>query len=173
MQEAKGKRTLAEIDWENWKPVERATLVFCLRGDEILLIRKKRGLGAGKINGPGGRLEKGESWEDCARRETLEEVGITVHGLEFSGENWFQFVDGYSIHVHAFVSRDFSGTAIETDEAKPMWTAVDQIPYEEMWEDDRLWLPLALEGKPFVARYIFDGDDMLDHSLEAGSPHDD
>ncbi|MEZ5332640.1 MAG: hypothetical protein R2991_11440 [Thermoanaerobaculia bacterium] len=49
-------RRIEEIDWSTWRPVDRATLVFVVRDGEILLIRKLRGLGRGKINGPGGRL---------------------------------------------------------------------------------------------------------------------
>ena len=59
--EAPFPRTVAEIDWSAWKPVDVATLCFVVRDGEILLIRKKRGLGAGKINGPGGRVEPGDA----------------------------------------------------------------------------------------------------------------
>ena len=47
---------LQDIAWEHWVPQQRATLLFVLRDGQALLIHKKRGLGAGKINGPGGRL---------------------------------------------------------------------------------------------------------------------
>jgi 8-oxo-dGTP diphosphatase len=50
-----------KTDWSVWQPTERANLCFVTRGDEVLLIHKKRGLGAGKINGPGGRIEPGET----------------------------------------------------------------------------------------------------------------
>jgi hypothetical protein len=52
---------VTEIDWPRWTSVDRTTLLFVVAGGRILLIRKKRGLGAGKINGPGGRIEDGES----------------------------------------------------------------------------------------------------------------
>ena len=55
-----------QIDWSAWQPVDRATLLFVVRDGEILLIHKKRGIGAGKINGPGGRLDPGESTLACA-----------------------------------------------------------------------------------------------------------
>ena len=45
---------VSDIDWDTWQPEEVATLMFIIQGDSVLLIRKKRGLGAGKINGPGG-----------------------------------------------------------------------------------------------------------------------
>jgi len=49
------KLSIDTIDWENWKPVERATLMFVIRDEQVLLIHKKRGFGKGKINGPGGK----------------------------------------------------------------------------------------------------------------------
>jgi 8-oxo-dGTP diphosphatase len=158
-----------DIDWRNWKARDPATLVFVVKGGMILLIRKKRGLGAGKINGPGGRIEAGEKPIEGAVREAREELGITPLGIRYSGENLFQFVDGYSIHVHVFKASDLSGEPIETEEARPLWTPLDGIPYEEMWADDRLWLPLVLEDVPFSGRYVFEGDVMLDHELRVFS----
>ena len=67
-------RTVAEVDWENWNPKERATLMFILQNGRMLLIHKKRGFGAGYFNAPGGRLEAGETSLECAVRETREEL---------------------------------------------------------------------------------------------------
>ena len=161
-----GVRTLAEIDWNTWEAVDQATLTFVIDGDRLLLIWKKRGLGAGKINGPGGKLDPGETPEACAVRECEEEVGITPTALSYMGQNLFQFMDGYSIHVWTYLSRSHSGTAIETDEALPLWVPLDAIPYGEMWVDDELWLPPALAGKTFLGRWIFEGDAYLDYALE-------
>jgi len=159
-------RRIADIDWSNWRAVDPATLVFVIQGDRILLIRKKRGLGAGKINGPGGRLEASESIQECAIRETREELGITPTGLQYAGDSRFQFLDGYSIHVHTFRADGYSGTLQETAEAVPLWFSIEQIPYDEMWQDDQYWLPLMLQGKRFSGCYIFDGDAMLDYRLD-------
>ncbi|MCG8456398.1 MAG: 8-oxo-dGTP diphosphatase [Holophagales bacterium] len=168
-----GLRRLAEIEWSTWVAVDTATLTFVLRGRgdarEVLLIRKKRGLGAGKINGPGGRLEGGESPLECAVREVEEELHVTPTGLDESGELRFQFVDGYSIHVHVFRASGHRGEARETEEAVPLWTPVDATPYDEMWADDRLWLPHLFAGQRFHGRFVFDGDAMLDHSVELKS----
>jgi len=157
---------LADIDWEAWKPVDPATLVFVVRGEQMLLIRKKRGLGAGKINGPGGRLEAGETPLECAVREVREELGVTPLRLSYAGENSFQFADGYSIHVHVYRAEDCECEPVETDEAAPLWVRVDRVPYAEMWADDILWVPLLLRRQPFRGRFLFDGDRMLDHRLE-------
>jgi 8-oxo-dGTP diphosphatase len=158
-------RKVAEIDWSRWRARDEATLVFVVRDGAILLMRKKRGLGVGKINGPGGRIEPGESSHACALREVREELCVTPVGLEAVGENAFQFVDGYSIRVFVFRASGFEGELGETEEGAPLWSPLDAIPYHEMWEDDRLWLPHVLDGRRFEGRYVFDGDAMLDADL--------
>jgi 8-oxo-dGTP diphosphatase len=166
MPPANTARTIAETDWKHWRAIDRATLVFIIRDSRILLIRKKRGLGAGKINGPGGRIEPGESPQECGVREVQEELCVTPRYLQPHGELLFQFTDAYSIHVHVFSASDCEGTPQETEEAIPIWAALDAIPYEEMWADDILWLPIVLDGGRCTGRYIFDDDEMVDHQLD-------
>lgn len=156
------------IDWDTWTPKDVATLLFVRRAHEVLLIRKKRGLGAGKINGPGGRLEPDETPLAAAIREVQEEVGITPLAVRHAGDLSFQFVDGYSLHCHVFTANGYRGEPVETDEAAPRWTPVAAMPYDEMWADDRLWFPLLLNGIPFRGRFLFDGDAMLTHDLVVG-----
>jgi 8-oxo-dGTP diphosphatase len=158
-----------DIDWERWRPEQRATLLFVIRDGRILLIHKKRGLGAGKLNGPGGRLEPGETPEACALREVREELRVTPFGVRAAGELRFQFVDGLSIHGFVFTAEGCHGEPEETDEARPIWTALGEIPYERMWEDDRLWVPAMLAGERFDGRFVFDGDRLLDHRVEIAS----
>ena len=159
-------RVFDDVPWHDWQPRQRATLVFVVRDGRILLMRKKRGLGAGKINGPGGRIDPGETPLQCAVRETQEELGIEPLEIRECGEHAFQFVDGLSLHVHVFKAAAFRGRPFETAEAAPLWFGVDEIPYEEMWEDDRYWLPLVLEERRFFGRWLFDDDRLLDYRLE-------
>jgi 8-oxo-dGTP diphosphatase len=159
-------RRIADVDWTTWEADDPATLVFIVREGQILLIRKKRGLGAGKINGPGGRFEEGESPLDCAIREVREELRTTPMGLEMGGENRFQFVDGYSTHVYVFRAAGCDEEPQETEEAAPLWTPIERIPYDRMWEGDRLWMPLLLAGRRFSGRFLFDGDEMLDYQVD-------
>src|SRR5678815_2859529 len=94
--------SLRAMDWSTWQPRERANLCFIVKDGRVLLIRKKRGLGAGKINGPGGKLEAGETARAAAVREVQEEIGVTPLHLEDHGVLHFQFVDGYSLHCVVF-----------------------------------------------------------------------
>ena len=158
-------KNLKEIDWSTWAAIAPATLVFIVKDGQILLIRKKRGLGAGKINGPGGKLDPGETPLQCAVRETQEEIGITPLNLVQLGELKFQFSDGYSTHVFVYRGDDYTGTLIETSEAIPLWYTFEAIPYQEMWEDDKFWLPMLIEEKAFKGKFLFDDDVMLDYEL--------
>ena len=157
---------VAQIDWDSWTPTDVATLVFVFQGNDVLLIRKKRGLGAGKINAPGGKVDVGETLEEAAIRELEEEVCVRVEQLAYVGQHYFQFVDGYAMHVHVYRTDVYTGTPQETEEAIPMWISIDEIPYDEMWEDDRIWIPYMLKGIVFSGWYVFDGSKMLDVLIE-------
>lgn len=159
-------KTVNDVDWENWNPMECTSLLFVIQNRQILLIHKKRGLGKGKINGPGGKIEFGETPDECAIRETQEELCITPTGVEEAGLLYFQFNDGFSIHGHVFTAADFTGTPTETDEAIPLWCSIDEIPYIHMWKDAHTWLPHMLEGRCFSGRYIFDGECMINAEID-------
>ena len=153
------------IDWTTWTPQERATLLFVRRDGHILLIRKKRGLGAGKINGPGGRIDGDETPLQAAIREVEEELRVTPIDVELRGELAFQFVDGYALFVHVFSASDCVGEPQETDEAVPLWTPIGSVPFDEMWADDRLWFPHMLNNRSFRGNFLFDGDEMLGQEI--------
>ena len=143
----------------------RANLVFVIEDGKVLLIHKKTGLGAGKINGPGGKLEDGETALESAIREVEEELVITPLHLEEMGVLHFDFVDGLRLECTVFRAFGFDGIPSETREAKPEWFAFDEVPYDRMWADDRYWMPKMLEGKHFTAWFRFDQEEMLSRQV--------
>ena len=151
-----------------WSPNMIANLVFMIDRDRdrVLLIHKKTGLGAGKINGPGGKLEKDESAGEAAIRELQEELRITPLDLEEMGVLYFQFVDGLALHCTVFRGFEFLGAPTETREAKPQWFGFDEIPFDRMWDDDRFWLPGLLRGKKFDAWFHFEDEEMLSQCVQ-------
>lgn len=123
---------------------------------------KKRGFGEGKWNGFGGKVEQGESLEDAARRELKEEACIEVGELEKAGELLFEFEgDDEQLEVHVFLTDEFSGMPCETEEMRPEWFPIREIPYERMWLDDPHWLPFVLSGKKVNGTFLFRGTEKL------------
>lgn len=144
------------------------TLCLALRDDRILLGMKKRGFGAGRFNGFGGKVETGETIEEAAIREMHEECGVSIERMEKVGIHEFEFFDtrGEVLEVHVFRVDMWTGEPRETEEMRPQWFAFADIPYDTMWPDDIYWLPLLLEGKKFRTRFLFgEGDRVLEKSV--------
>jgi 8-oxo-dGTP diphosphatase len=147
-----------------------STLCYVIKGGKILLIRKKTGLAAGVWNGPGGKVENDEDIVDAAKREIFEEVDIVPEAPKHVGELEFFYgqEDEVDWLVHIFTADDYDGIEKESAEAVPKWFSVNRIPYNEMWLDDAVWMPLMLEGKKFKGRFYFNKEmnKILRHEIE-------
>ena len=158
---------IERFPWARWRPGVRATLVFIQREDEVLLIEKKTGLGAGKVNGPGGKLEPGESPLECARREVAEELSLSVEALTPMAQLRFLMSTHPDIECVVFVTEHFTGTPTESREAKPLWVSIEEIPWARMWADDVLWLPRILKGERLSASFAFRGETLCAERIES------
>jgi len=124
---------------------------------------KKRGFGAGRWNGFGGKVARGERIPDAAIMELKEEAGIVAHSIKEKGILNFTFKDDpLAIEMHVFAVSGFDGEPEETEEMTPKWFHVSEIPFEDMWPDDKHWLPLFLQEKNFKGQFLFDGHDKID-----------
>jgi 8-oxo-dGTP pyrophosphatase MutT (NUDIX family) len=142
-----------------------ATLCYLLQGnppDQILLGFKKIGLGEGKYGGFGGKIEAGETVTMAAVRELEEETGIKVleEDLQRMAHLTFLFPakPDWSQVVHAFLATRWDGDPVESAEMIPAWFAIDDIPFEQMWQDVSYWLPRVLAGEQIRASFTFKGD---------------
>ena len=134
-------------------------LTLCLIYDhsKLLLGLKKRGFGQGRWNGFGGKVREKETIEEAAKREVMEEIGIKIEKIEKKGILDFEFQDAQeSLQTHIFHATRFSGNPIESEEMKPRWFGIEEIPFKKMWSDDEYWLPLFLKGKKFKGKFLFD-----------------
>jgi len=159
-------KKFTEMDWSKWEPRETATLMFIRMDGMVLLIRKLMGMGAGLINAPGGRVDPGETPEEGAIRESQEELLVTPIGVKKAGELAFQFRDGYSLRCHVYTATSYEGVPTQTMEAIPLWVDEREMPYGQMWADDRLWYPLVVEGRTFSGRFLFDEGIMLGSEMD-------
>ncbi len=147
------------------------TLCFIERDGEILLGKKKRGFGAGRWNGFGGKVETGETIIESLKREAREELSLTIEDDDVKkvGELYFKVLDNNDwndIDVHVFYGTCQS-EPIESEELVPGWFAKDAIPYDEMWVDDPLWLPQVIAGKKIIGHFTLTEKNVLTkHKVE-------
>ncbi len=138
--------------------MKQTTIVFCVQGDRVLLGMKKRGFGAGKWNGFGGKVEAGESFSLAAARELAQESGLgtMVADLDLAAQIQFFFADTPMFDCSVYITRNWTGEPVETDEMRPRWFPIDNLPFTEMWPADVRWVPVVLAGDTIEATVTFD-----------------
>lgn len=144
--------------------MKQLTLLFLVKDTRVLLAMKKRGFGAGRWNGVGGKLETSETVEQALLRECQEEIGVTpikfekmakiVFDEQHQGKRQF-------MHVHVFVSNTWNGEPRETEEMAPKWFAINDLPFNDMWPDDPYWLPQVLAGQRLKCTFTLDEKDQI------------
>lgn len=146
------------------------TLLLVLKDNKILLAEKKKGFGFGKFNGVGGKVEPNETVEQAMIRETIEEIGVRPTKFQKRGIiafNEFYKGERQKIVMNVFTCSEFEGNLKESEEMKPCWFSVDDIPYYKMFEDDRYWLPYILDGCDIIGDFEYDENfKMLSKSIE-------
>lgn len=147
------------------------TVCFLRDKDKVLLAMKKRGFGVGKWNGVGGKVEKNETVEEAAVREMWEEIEVSVSHTDLHkvGEMEFHFPDqqGWDMFVHVFFVTKWTGDPDETEEMRPKWFNETELPFDEMWVDDKYWLADALAGKKLKGKFYFKGEgkELVQHEV--------
>ncbi len=146
-----------------------ATLCYLRKNDQTLMIhrvKKRNDMHRGKWNGLGGKLEPGESPEDCVRREVEEESGLLVKKMWLKGflsfpgfandEDWYAFV---------FVVPDFEGQIIESVEGDLEWIDNSDLFQLNLWEGDRIFLPWLDIPGIFSGKFVYRDGTLVEHSV--------
>ncbi|MCX6824689.1 MAG: NUDIX domain-containing protein [candidate division SR1 bacterium] len=126
---------------------------------------KKRGFGMGNRNGFGGKNHEGETIEETALRELSEEAKILLNKNEIKKIGMLHFFykanpsRDQDVHIY---SGTYDGTFEETEEMKPQWRDIKDIPYDNMREDDSIWLPKLIKKEfPIDMTFKFDEEGKL------------
>jgi len=145
--------------------MKHATLCYLIRGNppsEILLGLKKAGFGEGKYGGLGGKIEAGETVTMAAVRELQEEAGVQVFEKDLQPMGLMTFLfparPDWSQVVHVSLVTKWDGDPVESTEMIPAWFAIDDIPFQRMWQDVCHWLPRVLAGERVRASFTFKED---------------
>lgn len=125
---------------------------------------KKRGFGQGRWNGVGGKPEADESIAQTAIRECQEEIGVTPIAFRQVAQLDFAFPAkrrDWDQRVAVYLCTEWQGEPTESEEMRPQWYSIGEIPYDTMWHDDQYWLPSVLDGAYVRARFEFDDNDRV------------
>ncbi|XP_026497964.1 oxidized purine nucleoside triphosphate hydrolase-like [Vanessa tameamea] len=146
------------------------TLVFLRNETQILLGLKKRGFGVNKWNGFGGKVEQNETIIDAAIRELKEECCVVVNKCDLKNIGHLEFTfegDSLLMDVRVFSASNYQGVPVETEEMAPKWYGYDEVPFDNMWPDDRIWFPYMVKNKLFFGKFHYKGfDTILNYELQ-------
>lgn len=140
---------------------KQTSIIIGIKDGKVLLGMKKRGHGEGYWNGFGGKRNEGETMVESAIREIQEEAGIIPTDMEEVG-----IIDFIIFETYIYVFSEFTGEPQETEEMEPRWFKTGELPYDKMWEGDKIWFPLVLDGKKFDGVFIFEDKDLRECSIK-------
>jgi len=158
------------------KPDKVMTLCFVHNDSQVLLARKKSRLGAGLLNGYGGKVREGKDIESEAKRELKAESGLRAAKMRKIGVVQFEFLDNgklFECHYYLVDIADCKGQSKETKEmGPPEWYKRDKdsIPYSQMWSGDKLWFPYFIAGQDFHGWILYDNAEeknVLNHRISS------
>ena len=133
-------------------------------------VRKEADENRDKWVGIGGKFEPGESPEDCALREVLEETGLTMHSWRYRGIVTFVSDEWGTEYMHLFHSDDFSGSLKDCDEGDLEWVDKQRVLHLPIWEGDRIFLRLLDTDEPFFSLKLCYSGDRLPAAVLNGKP---
>lgn len=146
-----------------------ATICYLVKGNKILLQKKSKELfGGGNWNGPGGKIKENETPLEGVKREVLEEIGVKISNPEQLGFLKFFKGDEPFFNCHVFITKDFEGEPKSGREGIVKWFELNEIPFDQMWPDDKFWMHLLFKGKKFEGDFHFDEslNEVVDYKLK-------
>jgi 8-oxo-dGTP diphosphatase len=137
-----------------------ATLCYVMKDNHTLMLfrnKKENDYHEGKWNGLGGKFEAGETPQECAIREVLEETGLTVKNPVLKGLITFPMFDTKDDwYVFLFTMKEFEGDLIDSPEGHLEWIRDADLTKLNLWEGDKIFLPWIFQDKFFSAKFTYE-----------------
>ena len=146
-----------------------ATLCYLRHAGQTLMIHRVKKAGdihAGKWNGLGGKLDPGESPEECALREIFEEAGLRVRNPQLKGILTFpEFAKGEDWYVFVYVVKEFEGELIDSPEGDLRWIADTDLTSLNLWEGDPIFMPWLDRPGIFSGKFVYQDGRLESHEM--------
>ena len=146
-----------------------ATLCYLNKNGKTLMLyrnKKNNDMNGGKWIGLGGKIEDGETPEECAIREIKEESGLVAKKLELKGILTFPSFDNIETwYVFLFLVTEFEGELIESSEGLLKWIEDDQLFDLPMWEGDKIFLRWLNQKGFYSAKFIYKNNSFIDYNF--------
>lgn len=129
-------------------------------------IKKANDIHQGKWNGLGGKLNPGESPQECAVREIFEESGLTARNPQLKGFLTFPaFARDEDWYVFVFLVEDFEGKLIDSPEGYLKWVDNSELAQLNLWEGDAIFLPWLERRGTFSGKFIYQDGKLKTHQV--------
>lgn len=146
------------------------TLCYIEQDERYLMlhrVKKENDLNHDKWIGVGGKLEDGETPEECLLREVQEETGYTLTQYRLRGIITFLSDEWESETMYLYTATGFTGTQCTCDEGNLVWVPKKEIESLKLWEGDKIFFRLLEENKGvFSLKLRYEGDTLVEQKVE-------
>lgn len=146
----------------------RETTLCYIENDGCYLMlhrtKKKNDGSFEKWLGVGGKIELGESPEECILRETKEETGLNLTDYKYRGKVNFYSNQWEDEIMYLYTATGYTGQMIECNEGELQWIPMNQVMNLKLWEGDKIFLKLLIENAPFFNMEVhYKGDELVNY----------
>ncbi len=129
-------------------------------------VKKENDYHEGKWNGLGGKLELGESPEDCVIREIKEEAGLLIKNPHMHGFITFpNFDEVDDWYVFIFTADEFEGELIDSPEGNLKWIPNNELTSLNLWDGDKIFLEWLFQDKFFSAKFVYENGKYKNYTV--------
>lgn len=143
----------------------RTTLCYIENDGKYLMLhrnKKENDINEGKWIGVGGKIEGGETPEQCMLREVFEETGLTPTSYKYRGLIHFVPDKFEAEDMYLFTVKEFSGELTKCNEGDLEWIDKEKIFSLNLWEGDKVFLRKLLDGESgFEISLFYEGDKCI------------
>ncbi len=149
-----------------WLTIPR-TLCFVTHGEDVLLMKRAahKRVFPNRFNGVGGHIEREEDPLTSARREILEETGLTVHDIHLRAVYNIDAKEKTGVMLLVFTAVSDSRSVIPNEEGTLHWIPQDRVFELDLVDDLPHILPRLLDMKttdaPLFVHVTYDSADQI------------